>query len=76
VVGLVGEPLRREHRDVVLLRQFGGPVTSGLSAKRSSADASGTMKISVSRIACPQKLMPLGVSCASSPTLALKNCRS
>jgi hypothetical protein len=54
----------------------GGPVTSGLAAKRSSSRASGTSSSSSCRIACAQKETSRAVSGASIPTLALNHWRS
>ncbi|WP_431267840.1 hypothetical protein [Dankookia sp. P2] len=52
-------------------------MTSGLSAKRGSARASGTTKIRAvsSAIACAQKAQPRGVSRAARPMRALNHCR-
>ncbi len=54
----------------------GCPVTSGLSAKRSSCVASGTTNTPSCKIACAQKASSRDVSEASKPKRALNHCRS
>jgi len=53
----------------------GSPVTSGLSANRSSSAASGTTMVSSCRMAWPQNEMPRAVSHTSSPWRDLNHCR-
>ena len=54
---------------------FGLPVTSGLSANRSSRTASGTINKSGWRMVCAQKEMSRGVSFVDKPILDLNHCR-
>ena len=66
--GASGTPAKKRTR--------GSPVTSGLSAKRGSMNASWTSNSCSSRIAWAQKATSRGVSVAARPTRALNHCRS
>ncbi len=54
----------------------GPPTTSGLSAKRGSCEASGTIKVSLPMMAWPQNEMSRAVSRTSSPIQDLNHWRS
>jgi hypothetical protein len=74
--GLVPGPLKTAAVSARHRRMCGSPVTSGLSANRGSAAASGTSKISLPKMACAQNDTLRCVSCVPlKPQFDLDHCR-